>query len=336
MKRAIAIQKPARLSIERSQLLIENEDGKHRAPLEDLGILVLDHSAITISESLLGTMGDLNIVLVACNDKHLPSAILLPYSGHVTMPRILRGQIESSRPVRKRLWQWIVQAKIRSQARFLRETRGTDAGLFAIASSVASADRGNAEAYAASIYFAELFHPAFVRLRRTEIEQRAGQSVDPLDPFAHEDIDDLCTNSPEVNITSEPDHSSKWALANSLLNYGYAVLRAAVARAVVMAGLHPALGIHHRHRENAFALADDLMEPLRVLVDRETFAIMKEEYDHAHELTPALKRRLLTFLTVEVGWNDSKWPLDAALEAYAAGVRACLLGERKTLETPSA
>ena len=125
-------------------------------------------------------------------------------------------------------------------------------------------------------------------------------------------------------------------MANSLVNYGYAVLRASVARAVVMAGLHPALGIHHHHRENAFALADDLMEPLRVLVDRLACDILDMESDLPEDLTPPLKRHMLQVLTCEVTWNGGLWPLDAALEAYAAQVRSCLLGERKVLEVPGA
>ena len=78
MKRSVAIQNPARLSIERSQLLIENELGRSTVPLEDLGILVLDNAAIDVTGPLLGMLGAMRITVVACNEKHLPSSILLP------------------------------------------------------------------------------------------------------------------------------------------------------------------------------------------------------------------------------------------------------------------
>lgn len=84
--------------------------------------------------------------------------------------------------------------------------------------------------------------------------------------------------------------------ANRLLNYGYAVLRAAIARAICGAGLHPALGIHHRARGNPFCLADDLMEPYRPLVDIEVRSIVGEQGLDA-PLDTANKRRLVAAAT---------------------------------------
>ncbi|MFN3729316.1 MAG: type II CRISPR-associated endonuclease Cas1 [Fimbriimonadaceae bacterium] len=303
MKRGVVIQRPARLSVEHRQLLIQNEDGRHTAPIEDLDVVVLDHTAVDVTGPLLATLGEARVAVVVCGEKHLPTGILLPYEGHTLMAQTLRAQIAAPRPAQKRVWQAIVQEKIRSQARHLRNRLGGDRGLFAMAGDVRSGDVTHREAAAATIYFAALFGPAFARRRGAEI---AGTDT------------------------------QKARIANALLNYGYAVLRAAVARAVVLAGLHPALGVHHRHRENAFALADDLLEPLRVLADRETCAILDEEPALPEELNPYLKRRMLGVLTAEVGWEQGLWPLDAALEAYAAQVRQCLMGERKAPAVPAA
>lgn len=306
MKRSIAIQRPARLSIERAQLRIDNEDGAYLVPLEDLSIIVLDHDAIQVTEPVLGTLGEMRVALVACNGKHLPSALLLPYEGHTLMAQILRGQIEASKPVKKRIWQTIVRAKIHSQARLLVEKRGTDFGLGTLATKVASGDPTNQEGGAASIYFEKLFGEGFVRMRGVKVGEDTSQS------------------------------DARIRIANAMLNYGYAVLRALAARSVVLSGLHPALGVHHHHRENTFSLADDLMEPLRVLVDRQVYDTLEAESVLPEELSPSLKREILKVLTAEVIWDGGLWPLDAALEAYAAGVRSCLLGERKALEVPGA
>lgn len=303
MKRSVAIQRPARLSVERRQLLIQNEDGRHTVPIEDLGLLVLDSVPVDFTGSLMGVLGEARVAVVFCGEKHLPTAIMLPYEGHGQMAHTLRGQIAAPKPTRKRIWQVIVREKIRSQARHLAERTANDHGLEAMVSRVFSGDATNREAVAATIYFGVLFGRRFARLRQSEVE------------------------------AFEPSHDR---IANSLLNYGYAVLRAAVARAVVMAGLHPALGVHHRHRENTFALADDLLEPLRVLVDRETCAILESEPKLPDDLTPPLKRRILQVLAAEVHWDGGLWPLDAALEAYAAQVRQCLLGERKEPRVPVA
>ncbi len=301
MKRSIAILNPARLKIERRQLLIQNEQGEHRVPLEDLAVIVLDHQAIDVTGPLLGECGDYGIAIVVCNPKHLPSSYLLPYPGNELHAQTLRGQIAASKPTQKRMWQEIIQEKIRSQGRLLHEKTGDDAGLGMMAHQVRSGDSTYCEGRAADRYFSALFSPAFKRLRGKEVE--------------------------------EYTESASMRTVNSMLNYGYMVVRAAVARAIVGAGLHPALGIHHRHRNNAFSLADDLIEPLRTLVDRQVYDRMLES-DLPSDLTPDLKRRVMLALTAEVKWDGRLFPLDAALESYAAGVRRCLLGESKALEVP--
>lgn len=83
---------------------------------------------------------------------------------------------------------------------------------------------------------------------------------------------------------------------NAMLNYGYAVLRALVARALCAAGLHPGLGIHHRHRENPWCLADDVMEPFRPVVDRAVVLAARDNGD-LEQLTPVVKTRLVAPMT---------------------------------------
>ena len=98
---------------------------------------------------------------------------------------------------------------------------------------------------------------------------------------------------------------------NNLLNYGYAILRAIVARALVTSGLLPTLGIHHHNRYNAYCLADDVMEPYRPYVDELVYSIVKghENYD---ELTKDLKTILLNIPTLEVMINGKRSPLMVA------------------------
>lgn len=107
---------------------------------------------------------------------------------------------------------------------------------------------------------------------------------------------------------------------NAMLNYGYAVLRSTVARALVGAGLMPALGIHHRNQYNPFCLADDAMEPLRPMVDR-LAREAADEGDVPSELDPAAKRRMLALLTGFVRLEGLRFPLLVGLERYAASLR---------------
>jgi CRISPR-associated protein Cas1 len=118
---------------------------------------------------------------------------------------------------------------------------------------------------------------------------------------------------------------------NSLLNYGYAVIRAAVARALVAAGLLPALGLFHSNRSNAFCLADDLMEPLRPLVDRRVRELQRQGHE---ELEPQAKAGLLTLLADPVRMGHERGPLMVNLHRMVASLVKCYQGEADRLEIP--
>ncbi len=118
---------------------------------------------------------------------------------------------------------------------------------------------------------------------------------------------------------------------NSFLNYGYAVIRAAVARAIVAAGFLPAIGLHHRNRSNAFCLADDLMEPLRPLVDDRARDLYVQGY---RDLTTEAKAGLLELLTLPVKLKGDAGPLMVKLHQMAGSLAACYQGKAKQLLIP--
>ena len=121
---------------------------------------------------------------------------------------------------------------------------------------------------------------------------------------------------------------------NALLNYGYAILRAATARAVAGAGLHPALGVHHRNQYDPFCLADDLMEPLRPLADWRVWQMVRESDDDTPEISPETKRALLEVLYIPCDFSGMRMPLMSAMHHCAAGLRRALTGEQKKLTFP--
>jgi CRISPR-associated protein Cas1 len=156
----------------------------------------------------------------------MPIGMLLPLQTHFVQAERFAKQAQASLPTRKQLWKQLVQAKLKAQGRLLKELRGEDQGITALAQRVRSGDPDNLEAQASRRYWPALFNDPNFHRHRTADDQ------------------------------------------NRFLNYGYAVLRAIVARAICAAGLHPSLGLHHHNRYDAFCLADDLMEPLRTIVDR--------------------------------------------------------------------
>lgn len=120
---------------------------------------------------------------------------------------------------------------------------------------------------------------------------------------------------------------------NSLLNYGYIVLRAAVARALVGSGLLPTLGIHHHNRYNAFCLADDIMEPYRPYVDSIVYEMWESGTDDMI-LEKETKAHLLQLLTEDVQIGKVKRPLMVALSITTASLARCFNGETKKLTCP--
>lgn len=220
-------ERRAVLKLDQGCLLVESDQQQAaRIPLLEVAVIVLSHPQASCTRPALSGLCAAGGVLIVCDDRRLPVGMMLPLNGYHQPARRWAAQAEAAKPIRKRLWQQIVSAKVRAQGRLLADVVGNDCGLLALAARIRSGDPENIEAQAARSYWQLLFNDLeFTR------------------NFAADD-------------------------QNRYLNYGYAILRAIVARAICAAGLHPGLGIHHHHRDNPFCLADDLIEPFRPLVDR--------------------------------------------------------------------
>ncbi len=121
------------------------------------------------------------------------------------------------------------------------------------------------------------------------------------------------------------------AAPNSLLNYGYTILRAGMARAIMGSGLLPAFGLFHKNRYNAFPLADDLMEPYRPYVDQIVYELCREDKT---ELNTETKQRLLRVMLIDTEVNGVTRPLEIALTMTSASLARCFSGEEKELSLP--
>jgi CRISP-associated protein Cas1 len=221
--RGVHLTHPSRLSLADGQMVVAQADGEARVPLEDIAWVVIDTPQATLTTALIAACMDAGTILVTTDEKHTPSGVMLPFHRHHRQAEVSALQVAASAPLRKRLWQAIVCAKVANQASALALCGGDSRALTAMLRHVGSGDPGNVEARAARHYWGRLF-PSFVRERPSDKR-------------------------------------------NMLLNYGYAVARSAVARAIVAAGLWPALGLNHASVSNAFNLADDLVEPFRPFVD---------------------------------------------------------------------
>jgi len=263
------------------------DPNEHTIPLEDIAVVIASHPQISYTQAVLAGLAAAGGIFVACNQKHLPVAMLLPLESHSTQTERFGRQAEMALPLKKRLWQQIIRAKLRAQARLLQERTGQDWGVSMLASQVRSGDPKNLEARAARIYWKALF------------------------------------NGEEFRRDFEAEG------VNACLNYGYAVLRATVARALCGAGLHPGLGLHHHNRYDPFCLADDLMEPFRPIVDR-VVAGLRDARGPDAQLDKESKKGILESLLGRFSWeNESRTLFDWVGRSAASLAAAVESGERE-------
>lgn len=307
IKRTLYFGNPSYLSLKNSQLVLKFPEVQNNStlpdnfkqmqertfPIEDLGVVILDHKQITITQALLTALLDNNCAVITCDERRMPTGLMLPLESNTLQEQRFTEQLNASLPLRKQLWQQTVGQKIANQAAILREHTQTEIGkMLQWAKSVKSGDSENLEARAAAYYWKNIFpnDMSFVRDR-------------------------------------EGDYP------NNLLNYGYAIVRAVVARALVGTGLLPTLGIHHHNRYNAYCLADDIMEPYRPYVDKKVLEIMSAFPDET-TLTKEIKAELLQIPTMEVRINGARSPLMIAASTSATSLQKCYAGLAKKLIYP--
>jgi len=294
IKRMLYFGSPAYLKTENEQLVITNtETGELKsAPIEDIGVVVLDHQQITISQSLIAKLLSNNVAFVTCDNTHHPTGLLLNLDGHTLQSQKFQAQIEASIPLKKQLWQQTVSAKLINQASMLETIKVTAKNLRNWATEVKSGDADNHEAKAAIYYWKNLF-PDFLEFKR----ERYGPPP------------------------------------NNLLNYGYAILRAVIARSLVSSGLLPTLGIFHKNQYNAYCLADDIMEPYRPFVDRVIVNIVRMN-GRFLEMTPSMKKELLGIPAMDVVIGNEKSPLLVAVQKTTASLAKCFEGKQRKILYP--
>jgi CRISPR-associated protein Cas1 len=307
IKRTLCFNNPAYLSLKNEQLVIKlpqvekndelpdtfKADAVKTIPIEDIGVVVLDNKQITLTQGLMEALLDNNCAVITCDKSHLPVGLFLPLCGNTILNERFRQQLDASLPLKKQLWQQTVQAKIGNQAAVLKKYRDVEIG----------------------------------NMLKWKSDVRSGDS-DNLEGRAAAYY--WKNMFPEVeDFTRDRDGVSP----NNLLNYGYAILRAVVARSLVASGLLPTLGIHHHNRYNAYCLADDIMEPYRPYVD-ELVVGYTDEYGYPDELTPDIKRVMLSIPVLDVRINGQRSPLMLAAGQTAASLARCFSGENRKLVYP--
>lgn len=311
IKKTLYFGNPAYLSLRMGQMVIKlpevesnellpeimKKQAEITKPIEDIGVVVLDNRRITITQGLLEALLENNCAVITCDNHSLPVGLMLPLYGNSTQNERFRYQLDASQPLRKQLWQQTIKAKIENQAAVLSACSGMPIkNMKRWADDVRSGDPDNVEGHAAAYYWRYFFN-----------------NITGLENFTR---------------------NREGMAPNNLLNYGYAILRAVVARALVTSGLLPTLGIHHHNRYNAYCLADDIMEPYRPYVDELVFAIVKEQGVDNLQLTTTLKAQLLSIPTLDVVIGGKRSPLIVAATQTTASLYKCFSGELRRIAYP--
>lgn len=300
IKKTLFFGNPAYLSVKNSQLVVKRTDSETQqevvrtVPIEDIGVVVLEDRQITITNVALDALLQNNCAVITCDEKHMPAGMLLPLEGNTIQSERFANQIDASLPLKKQLWQQTVQAKIRNQASVLKRLSGVEVGCMLVWANDVKSGDSENLEGRAAAYYWKNIFPSLPGFTR----DREGE------------------------------------MPNNLLNYGYAIVRAVIARALVASGLLPTLGIHHHNRYNAYCLADDIMEPYRPYVDELVINIMRSDIDYG-ELTPELKKQLLGLPVAEVLIGGQRSPLMVAASQTTASLCKCYSGELRKMAYPT-
>ncbi len=293
IKKTLYFGNPAYLNVQDKQLKVtypKEEKPKSSVPIEDIGVLILDHPRITMTSTVLKLLLANNAAVISCNDQHLPDGLFLPLDKHHTQTENFRIQLSASLPLKKQLWAQTIKAKIYNQMKVLEWYGYPFVRLKNLVHKVKSGDPDNIEGQASAYYWSNILDGT----RR----HRYGEP---------------------------PNH---------LLNYGYAILRAIVARGLVSSGMLPTIGIHHRNKYNAYCLADDIMEPYRPFVDDLVLRMEWPESSFINEITKQQKKQLLNIPIIDVSIDKNLMPLMIGVSRTTASLFACFDSQRKKILYP--
>lgn len=238
-ERIICCEKPSYINLKDKQLQIKvkgNSGEVPKIPIEDIGLLVIDNGQIVITSAVMQELQDNKVAVLLCNNKHMPSGLMLPIDGNSVQQERITLQLNAKKTTINNLWKQIIFQKIENQAKVLDMLSINSIKLKVLSENIKSGDKTNREALAAVYYWKNIFKKHIDKFQR--------------------DADGIA-----------PNH---------FLNYGYSIVRSIMAKSIVSAGLSPTIGIFHKNKFNAFGLADDLMEPFRPFVDKIVYDMIEK------------------------------------------------------------
>ena len=270
--RTVVITGNAKLDYKMDYMVVRKSDMTSRIYIGEIGMLIIESTAISLTTMLLCELTKHKIKIVFCDEKHNPQSELISYYGSHDTSAKVRMQTQWSKEVKENIWTEIVSEKIRKQSDHLKENdQEVQADMLKqYVKEIELGDKTNREGHAAKVYFNALFGLDFTRTTDCSV--------------------------------------------NSALNYGYSIILSAFTREITANGYITQLGLFHDNMFNQFNLASDLMEPFRVLVDKEVLEMKFEEFEVDE------RRRLVNILNREVVIDGKVQYVNNAVKIYCKSV----------------
>lgn len=269
--RIVHVKESEYMKLKLDNLEIIKRGQKYYIPLSDISVIVLEGNT-SVTTNLLSAFTKNNIAVVICDDKYLPTGLLINYGNyHRTSKRALQ-QTTWNQLCKREMWQNIVGQKMMNQIEFSKLKNIAEdriAIMMELYSQLTPGDESNREGHVAKVYFNSLYGMDFTR-------------------------DDYC-------------------LQNIAMNYGYAIIRAAIARLTVGQGLMTMLGVFHCNEYNSFNLVDDLMEPFRPIMD---YWLDKEIFSKYEYLSYESRLKIIDFLNQPMQYKSTKSTVDQVMSKY--------------------
>ena len=299
IKKSLCFSNPAYLSLKLNQLVIKianpvsGKDTVLTRPIEDIGMIIIESHSVVLTSALLAFLMENNVAVLTCDSKHMPSGLMLPLAYNNELTEKATLQINSSQPLKKQLWQQTVSAKISNQSLLLRQHCKEETSCMDIWSKGVRSGDPDNLEARAAVFYWRNLFPK------------------------------------EYNFMRGDEANS----INSLLDYGYAILRAIVARALVSTGLISTIGLFHSNKYNAYCLADDIMEPYRPFVDMVVLELIAR-YGKDCRISPEIKKELLRIPGMDVKMGIYKRPLMNAAAITCASLAKCYSGDLRKISYP--
>jgi CRISP-associated protein Cas1 len=286
--KVVHLTKPCKIKVKNSNLVLffYEEEQEVKVTIKDIDFLLFDNTQFSVTGKTIELLAKNNVATLFIDDEFHPSSVLTPFHSHSTLSEIAHIQIKITQEFKDLMWQNIIKSKILNQAHVLRFLN---------------------------------------RERHSELVELANR-VQAYDKNADEAQAARLYWKELFNMHTFRREQGSEDIINSMLNYSYAILRASIARNVVVSGLLPVFGIWHKNKYNAFNLVDDLIEPFRPFCDLYVKMLLNTKYLNANNLSVNIKRDLVNILLLEcVEINGGKSTVANAMELFVREYKKCVV-----------